>query len=146
MTTFAHKIFLEKEFRHPIERVFKAFHTPDMLKRWWGPRNCTIGTVELDFRVAGQYRIQLIRPNGYPFFVFGQFEDIILNEKISYSYFYEGLNPPPFQNSRVTIRFHAPSEHLTTVRLTQEFTEQIAQREAREQAWHIMMARLERVL
>ena len=100
METFAHKIYLEKQFNHPISKVFHAFQDVTTLKRWWGPKHCTIGKAEMDFFVGGEYRIELIKhANQEAFFVVGQFHEIVENALIKYSYHYEGMTNPPFKKA-----------------------------------------------
>src|SRR5207247_9321148 len=42
------------------ERVFRAWTTPDDMKRWFGrPEGFDVPNVEIDLRVGGRYRIEL---------------------------------------------------------------------------------------
>lgn len=147
MPTFAHKIYLEKKFNHPVASVFHAFQDVNKFKQWWGPKHCKIGNTKFDFFVGGRYRIELIRlSDQQSFFVKGQFSEIVENNLIQYTYHYEGLAEPPFQESQVTIQFSSPDPATTLIRFTQEFIDRPKAITTRTVAWEYMFKRLDTLL
>lgn len=48
-------ITIERTFRAPVERVWKAWSEPEMIKKWWGPKDFSAPDVAIDFRVGGKY-------------------------------------------------------------------------------------------
>jgi len=52
-----HELVISREFDAPVEKVWKAWTEPALLKQWWGPDNVTIPECELDLRVGGQFSI-----------------------------------------------------------------------------------------
>lgn len=48
-------LVIERTFDAPVETVWKYFSDPEMLKKWWGPKNFTAPSVTIDFRVGGKY-------------------------------------------------------------------------------------------
>jgi|GEM_PF-4530242 len=147
METFQHKIYLKKQFDHPVSKVFHAFQDVNILKQWWGPKHCTIGEAKMEFLIGGEYRIELIKQaNKVSFFVVGQFHEIVKNTLIKYSYHYEGLVNPPFQKSLVSITFNATNSGTTIVHLIQEFVEEPRNISTRIEAWKFMFQRLSGLL
>jgi uncharacterized protein YndB with AHSA1/START domain len=51
------EITIEPVFNAPLERMWKAWTDPEMLKQWWGPNNVTIPECEIDLRVGGEFYI-----------------------------------------------------------------------------------------
>jgi uncharacterized protein YndB with AHSA1/START domain len=53
--------------RHPPDRVFEAFSSPDVFARWWGPDGFT-NTFELfEFTVGGRWKYVIHGPKGAQF-------------------------------------------------------------------------------
>ena len=49
------ELVITRIFDAPRELVWKAWTQPEMLKRWWGPKNFTAPHIKQDFRVGGKY-------------------------------------------------------------------------------------------
>jgi uncharacterized protein YndB with AHSA1/START domain len=50
-------------FKHPIEKVFRAWAEPEHLKNWWGPKGFTNTFHEFDFRVGGRWKFTMHGPD-----------------------------------------------------------------------------------
>ncbi len=48
-------LVIERVFDAPRELVWKAWTTPEIMQKWWGPKNWTAPTVKIDFKVGGKY-------------------------------------------------------------------------------------------
>jgi uncharacterized protein YndB with AHSA1/START domain len=48
----------------PRTLVFDAWTDPDQLPAWFGPEGFAIETKEIDLRPGGQWRFDMIAPNG----------------------------------------------------------------------------------
>jgi uncharacterized protein YndB with AHSA1/START domain len=46
---------IERMFDAPRELVWKAWSDPELMKKWWGPKNWTAPVVKLDFKIGGKY-------------------------------------------------------------------------------------------
>lgn len=78
---------IERTYRAGVERVFRAWATPEQKRRWFaeGP-GFTLDSYELDFRVGGFER-SVFRPDGGPRISNDcVFHDIVPNERIVCSY------------------------------------------------------------
>ena len=51
-------------FDAPRELVFSAWSDPNHLRRWWGPKGCSIGFCNMDLRPGGQLLYSLRMPDG----------------------------------------------------------------------------------
>src|SRR5271168_1944404 len=53
-----------REFNASRELVWKAWTEREHLMKWFGPRGCTIGTANLDFRPGGSFHYCMATPDG----------------------------------------------------------------------------------
>ncbi len=68
MTAAARTMLTSRTLPFPPEAVYRAFATPELLARWWGPDGFTNTFEAFDFRVGGRWRFVMHGPNGanYP--------------------------------------------------------------------------------
>lgn len=45
----------ERVFNAPRQLVWKAWSDPEIMKKWWGPKNWSAPIIKLDFKVGGKY-------------------------------------------------------------------------------------------
>lgn len=50
---------IEREFNVPVNQLFEAFTTPDVLKIWWWPKGLYSDRIDMDFREGGKYFINM---------------------------------------------------------------------------------------
>ena len=50
------QILITRSFDAPAELVFKAWTTPELVKRWWGYAESVWEVCDIDLRVGGQWR------------------------------------------------------------------------------------------
>lgn len=55
---------LVRVLKAPRERVFHAFTNPAALAQWWGPEGCSCPDPEVDLRVGGTYRLDILGSGG----------------------------------------------------------------------------------
>ena len=58
------EIVLSRVFAAPRELVFKAWTEKEHLTQWFGPKSYTTTTREIDVRVGGQWRFDMVAPDG----------------------------------------------------------------------------------
>ncbi len=75
-------IEITRVFQAPVEQVFGAWSTPDLVKQWWGPNQYSAPTVKIDFRVGGKFTFAMKGPDNKIIWSSGNYEEIIPNKKI----------------------------------------------------------------
>lgn len=79
-------ITIERIFDAPREAVWKAWTTPEIVEKWWGPEGFTAPSVKIDLKVGGKQILAMQGPKGSEWdrvmYSSGIFKEIIPNEKI----------------------------------------------------------------
>ena len=70
------EIVMTRVFDAPRARVFEAFSTPELLRRWFGPRGWSLSVCDIDFRVGGAWRFVLRGPDGTEMGMRGRYREI----------------------------------------------------------------------
>lgn len=62
-------LLVQRRLPVPPEKIFEAFTDPKRLSRWFAPQDDMTTVVhELDARVGGRYRLDMVGPGGAPVF------------------------------------------------------------------------------
>ena len=79
------ELVVTRTFDGPARHVFKAWTTPEMLKRWWAPKSIgiTLVSCEVDARTGGTYRFEFGVPGSdQPVAFFGRYLEVVPDKKI----------------------------------------------------------------
>jgi uncharacterized protein YndB with AHSA1/START domain len=122
------QILITRQFDAPKHLVFKAWTTPELVRRWWHANRGEVTVAEIDLRVGGQWRYVSVTPDGFEVGFRGEYREIVPNEKLVSTEFYEGVpegvseedattvNTATFSEedgrTTVTILVHAPSKEM----------------------------------
>ena len=109
-------LVLTREFDAPRHLVWKAFTTPELLVRWFGPAGSPMVECEIDLRVGGEYRyVWSVPPDRHC--AFGVFREIVAPERFT-STGRMSMNDQIFPGD--SLKFHVFEERngKTTVILT----------------------------
>ena len=85
------QILITREFDAPKHLVYKAWTTPELVKRWWHANSGEVTVVEIDLRVGGTWRYAMIADDGFEVGFHGEYREIVPNERIVSTEIYEGL-------------------------------------------------------
>ncbi len=85
------QILITREFDAPKDLVFKAWTTPELVKRWWSGKRGGVTSVEIDLRVGGRWRYVMETPDGTEVAFHGEYREIVSNERIVSTEVYEGF-------------------------------------------------------
>jgi uncharacterized protein YndB with AHSA1/START domain len=85
------QILITREFAAPRHLVYKAFTTPEHVKRWWNAKRGEVTTCEIDLRVGGKWRYVMVTEDGTEVGFHGEYREIVPNERIVSTEVYEGL-------------------------------------------------------
>ena len=100
------QILITREFDAPRQLVYKAWTTPELVKRWWSGHRGEVTSAEIDLRVGGSWRYVMIASGGFEVAFHGEFHEIVPDERIVTTEMYEGAEPLPAADEPVnTITF-----------------------------------------
>ena len=86
------QILITREFDAPRHLVYKAFTTPELVKRWWGAKRGEVTLADIDLRVGGKWRyVAVTTDGGFEVGFHGEYREIVPNERIVSTETYEGL-------------------------------------------------------
>lgn len=74
-----------RTFNAPAPSVYRLWTDPVLVARWWGIRDCTIPTCELDVRVGGQWRIDMLTASGRLYRNQGVYLQVLENRYLEYT-------------------------------------------------------------
>jgi uncharacterized protein YndB with AHSA1/START domain/DNA-binding transcriptional ArsR family regulator len=121
------------------ERVFRAFTDPEELKQRFGPTEShAVPVAEVDLRVGGRYRIDLLGPSGSLYRIVGEYREVRPPERLVYTWRWE--IGEDVGETLVTVEFHERG-NATDVALTQGLPTGRA-RDGHESGWRGCLARL----
>ena len=85
------QILITREFDAPKHLVYKAFTTPDLVKRWWSGQRGEVTSIEIDLRVGGAWRYVMVANDGFEVAFHGEYREIVPNERIVSTEVYEAV-------------------------------------------------------
>jgi uncharacterized protein YndB with AHSA1/START domain len=113
------QILITREFDAPRHLVYRAWTTPELVRRWWAGRRGEVTLIEMDLRVGGRWRYVLVS-EGMEVAFHGEYREIVPNERIVSTEVYEGLPDNPEDHEAVnTVTFTEAEGRTTVTMLTQ---------------------------
>jgi PhnB protein len=74
---------IEREFQAPRMKVWRAWTDPNLLDKWWGPRQWPATTKSFEFREGGHWHYFMQGPDGVKSWSLVRYKQIIPEEYIS---------------------------------------------------------------
>jgi uncharacterized protein YndB with AHSA1/START domain len=84
------QILITRDFDAPRQLVYKAWTTPELVKRWWSGHRGSVQSAEIDLRVGGRWRYVMIANESFEVAFHGEYREIVPNERIVTTEVYEG--------------------------------------------------------
>jgi uncharacterized protein YndB with AHSA1/START domain len=85
------QILITRDFAAPRHLVYKAWTTPELIKRWWAGDRGEVTTVEVDLRVGGAWRYVMTANGGFEVAFHGEYLELIPGERIVSTEIFEGM-------------------------------------------------------
>jgi uncharacterized protein YndB with AHSA1/START domain len=85
------QILITREFDAPRHLVFKAWTTPELVKRWWTANRGQATVCEIDLRVGGRWRYVMVTDDALEVAFHGEYREIVPNERLVSTEVYEGI-------------------------------------------------------
>jgi uncharacterized protein YndB with AHSA1/START domain len=118
------QILITREFTAPKRLVYKAWTTPELVKRWWSGQRGEVTIAEIDLRVGGAWRYVMVADGGFEVAFHGEYREVVPNERLVMTDVYEAM---PDGEALVTVTF-AENDGRTVLTLLM----QLASKEARD--------------
>jgi uncharacterized protein YndB with AHSA1/START domain len=88
------QILITREFDAPRHLVYRAWTTPELVKRWWAGHQGEMKIAEIDLRVGGRWRYVMVAGGGHEVAFRGEYREIVPNERIVTTEVYESPDAP----------------------------------------------------
>jgi uncharacterized protein YndB with AHSA1/START domain len=88
------QILITREFDAPRNLVYRAWTTPELIRRWWNAKRGEMTIAEVDLRVGGKWRYAMVTEDGFEVAFHGEYREIVPNERIVSTEVYEGAPQP----------------------------------------------------
>jgi uncharacterized protein YndB with AHSA1/START domain len=85
------EILITRGFDAPKQLVYKAWTTPELIKRWWSGDRGKVTIAEVDLRVGGKWRYVMTANGGFEVAFHGEYREIVPNERIVNTEVYEAM-------------------------------------------------------
>jgi uncharacterized protein YndB with AHSA1/START domain len=87
----ATQILITREFDAPPHLVYRAYTTPELIKRWWAGERGEVASAEVDLRPGGTWRYVMVANAGFEVAFHGEYQEIIPDERIVTTDVFEGM-------------------------------------------------------
>jgi uncharacterized protein YndB with AHSA1/START domain len=84
------QVLITRDFAAPADMVYRAWTTPELIKRWWNAKRGTVTSAEVDLRVGGRWRYAMTAHGGLEVAFHGEYLEIVPGERIVCTEVYEG--------------------------------------------------------
>jgi uncharacterized protein YndB with AHSA1/START domain len=112
------QILTTREFDAPKHLVYKAWTTPELVRRWWTARRGETTICEIDLRVGGTWRYVMVTNDGFEVAFHGEYREVVPDERIVSTEVYEEM---PDVEALNTVTF-TEADGRTTVTILVEHT------------------------
>lgn len=107
---------LRRSFEAPRDLVFEAHTSCEHIRKWWGPRNTSCSTCEMDFVEGGAWRVVLRNADGSETPFKGEFREIKRPERITWTFIFDV--PPYNEDAAVETIVFGEEGGRTTITVT----------------------------
>jgi len=107
------QVQIRREFGAPRHLVYRAWTTPELIKRWWSGDRGEVTIAEVDLRPGGTWRYVMTANGGFEVAFHGEYREIVPGERIVSTEIFEGM---PDAEAVVTATF-AEKDGRTTLTL-----------------------------
>jgi len=115
------QILITREFDAPRHLVYRAYTTPELIKRWWTGDRGKMTIAEVDLRPGGSWRYAMIANAGFEVAFHGQYREVVQDERIVSTEVYEGA---PDAEAVSTVTFTERDGRTTVSILVQHTTKE----------------------
>lgn len=85
------QILITRAFDAPAHLVYKAWTTPELVKRWWSAKRGAVTIADIDLRVGGSWRWVMVMEDGFEVAFHGEYRELNPHERIVFTEVFEGM-------------------------------------------------------
>ena len=101
------QIMVTRDFDAPRHLVFRAWTTPELVRRWWHAKRGDMTVAEIDLRVGGHWRYAMVTPGGDEVAFHGTYREVVPDARLVSTEVFEGA---PDHEALSTLTFSADGE------------------------------------
>jgi uncharacterized protein YndB with AHSA1/START domain len=137
---------IERRFRAPVEAVFAAWTSAEMLRRWYPPgHDWDTPVAEVDVRVGGRLRIVMRSPSGDEFGGGGEYREVDPPRRLVFSWAWDRSEVAE-GTQLVEVEFTDNRDGTTTVVMINRGLRDERSRGSHREGWEGSFDNLDRVL
>jgi uncharacterized protein YndB with AHSA1/START domain len=118
------QILITREFDAPRHLVYRAWTTPELVKRWWSGHQGEMAIAEIDLRVGGRWRYVMVADGGHEVAFHGEYREIVPNQRIVNTEVYEMPGAPEGEGALNIVTFTEVDGRTTLTLLVQAASKQ----------------------
>ncbi|MCA2218670.1 SRPBCC family protein [Jidongwangia harbinensis] len=88
------QILITREFNAPRHLVWRAYTTPELVRRWWAGDKGKVTAADIDLRVGGAWRYVMEANGGFEVAFRGEYREIDAPDRLVHTEIFEGLPDP----------------------------------------------------
>ena len=115
------QILITREFDAPARLVYRAWTTPELVRRWWSGDRGEVTSAEIDLRVGGTWRFVMKANAGFEVAFHGEYREIVPAGRIVSTEVFEGM---PDAEALSTITFTGADGRTTMSILVQHSSQE----------------------
>jgi uncharacterized protein YndB with AHSA1/START domain len=93
------QVLITRRFAAPRHLVYRAWTTPELIRRWWHANRGEVTDIAVDLRVGGQWRYVMIADGGFEVAFHGEYLEIVPDTKLVTTEIYESAPEHPAQTT-----------------------------------------------
>ena len=117
------EILITRELDAPVELVYRAWTTPELVEQWWAGHRGQMTLAEIDLREGGRWRYVMIANGGHEVAFSGEYREIVPHERIVRTEVYEAM--PEGGPAIVTDAFEARGDRTILTMLSEVGSKEI---------------------
>ncbi len=79
------QVVVSRTFQAPLELLWKAWTEPKHFMGWYGPKDFTVPTCEIDLRVGGRHLWSMRSPDGMQMYFTGTYKEIVPMKRLVFT-------------------------------------------------------------
>ncbi|HEV7368729.1 SRPBCC domain-containing protein [Arenibaculum sp.] len=99
------ELLIERVFDAPASLVFRIWEQREHMIRWWGPKDFTCTSLDVDFRAGGAWRACIASDAHGESWMSGRFREIERDRRIVFTFAWEDGDEQPGVETLVTVTF-----------------------------------------